>query len=96
MGVGYSSIPVFQKWAEMAKKFVESLFWHHDPPPRLVKGGGLKILVKKHFLSEMVWNCEKLVKSLFVKDQGSISRTILEQFGLDFLVVKSEMSTVVL
>ena len=54
-----------------------------------------KILAKNCFLPEMVWNGEKLVKSLFVKDQGSISRTMLGQFDLVFLVVQSEMSTVV-
>ena len=55
----------------------------------------LKSLAKNYFLPGMVWNGKKLVKSLFVKDQGSISRTILEQFVLFFLVVQSEMSTVV-
>ena len=38
----------------------------------------------------MVWNGEQLVKSLFVKDQGSILRTILEQFVLVFLIVRSK------
>ena len=52
-------------------------------------------LVKNYFLSEMVRNGERLVKSLFVKDQDAISRTILGKFVLVFLAVKSEMSTVV-
>ena len=57
--------------------------WFHDPP--LVRGGwGGNIFAKSHFLPEMVWNGEKLVKSLFVKDQGSISRTIPGQFVLVF------------
>ena len=33
----------------------------------------------------MVWNGKKLVKSLFVKDQGSILQTILGQFVFIFL-----------
>ena len=46
-----------------------------------------KNLANNYFLPEMVWNGEKLVNSLFVKDEGSISRSILEQFVLVFLVV---------
>ena len=52
--------------------------------------GVKNILAKNCFLPEMVWNGEKMVKSLFVKDQGSIW-----QFVLVFLIVQSEMSTVV-
>ena len=51
-------------------------------------------MAKKSF-QKWTGMAKKLVKLLFVKDQGLISRTILEQFGLVFLVVQSEMSTVV-
>ena len=74
--------------------------WHHvgtmvgflapwSPPlvGRVGGGGGAtKFLAKKYFLPEMVWNGEKVVVSLFVKDQGSMSRPFWDNSFLFFLL----------
>ena len=55
-------------------------------------GGSKKIFGQKISIPEMVWNGQK-IGQITVKDQGSISLTLLGQFVLVFLVVQSEMNT---
>ena len=72
--------------------------WHHVgtmvgflapwSPPLVgrVGGGATKFLAKKYFLPEMVWNGEKVVVSLFVKDQASMLRPFWDNSSLFFLL----------
>ena len=50
-------------------------------------GGSKKIFGQKISIPEMVWNGQK-IGQITVKDQGSISLTLLGQFVLVFLVVQ--------
>ena len=60
-----------------------------SPAPKPLAGGVKKFSPENFFLLQMIWNGKKLGQ---IKDQGSISRTILGQFVL-VPAVQSEMSS---
>ena len=73
------------KWQENRSNH----FFGTMTPPLVVLGWGRGLnnfLAKNCFFPEMVWNGEKVVKSLFVKDQGSILRPFWDNLFLFFLL----------
>ena len=67
-----------------------------QPPQHPIPYLGLKLISpQKNFLWKWSEMARKLERPLLVKDQGSISRTMLGQLDLVFLLAQSERSTVV-